>query len=658
MNAQNSIETALLEVRDLHTHFLTDGGVVQAVNGVSFTMDRGERIAIVGESGSGKSAMAMSLLRLLAYPGKVASGEVLLEGRDLGRLSERQLNRIRGSEIGAIFQDPMSSLDPVMKISNQMVPPIMRHLGLSRDKARAAAIAWLDKVGIPDAARRIDSYPFEMSGGMRQRVMIAMALSCEPRLVIADEPTTALDVTIQAQIVELLKQLTAETGAAMIFITHDLGLVARFAHKVGVMYAGKLVEFGPVKDIFARPRHPYTQSLLRTIPPVDGGPRRRLAQIPGMPPDMRHPPAGCAFRDRCAAASERCGTAPELAPRGPGHTAACWRPEGLGDLGQLLGEPILPVPSNGPPGDDRVVVEVHNVHKHFAGRKSVPWRPAPSVRAVNGISLRIRQGETLGIVGESGCGKSTVARLLLGLDKTTSGDIFIDGQAQMVFQDPASSFNPKMTIEAIILEPLAVKGWGDRASRKARVRALLSQVGLDESYVRRYPSQLSGGQKQRVAVARALALNPSVVVADEPTSALDVSVRAQIINLLVDLKRETKVSFVFISHDLLTVSYISDRIAVMYLGEVVEYGPADEVFRRPAHPYTQALIAAVPVPDPAAEEARAFKPLAGELPSPLNIPKGCSFASRCALATEQCRADKPVLRAYSKTREAACHHAG
>ena len=645
---------ALLEVRDLHTHFLTEGGTVKAVNGVSFDIDRGERIAIVGESGSGKSAMAMSLLRLLAYPGRVVGGEINLNGRDLNRMSERQLNQVRGREVGTIFQDPMSSLDPVMRIADQMVPPIMRHLDMGADKARAEAIGWLDRVGIPDPARRIDAYPFEMSGGMRQRVMIAMALSCRPRLVIADEPTTALDVTIQAQIVELLKELTAETGAAMIFITHDLGLVARFAHKVGVMYAGKLVEFGPVRDIFANPCHPYTQSLLDTIPPVDEPQRRKLAQIPGFPPDMKLPLTGCAFRDRCAAAHEHCASdTPSLSPRGPGHRAACFLPEGLGEARRQQTDAIPPLVRN---ADDRVVVEVFNLHKHFTGRSLLPWRVPPTVRAVNGISLNIREGETLGIVGESGCGKSTVARLLLGLDPVTSGDIYVEGMAQMVFQDPSSSFNPKMTLFDIIAEPLVVTGRGSRAERTARVHELLEQVGLDASFASRYPSQLSGGQKQRVAIARALAIKPSVVVADEPTSALDVSVRAQIINLMVDLKRQLRVSFVFISHDLLTVSYISDKIAVMYLGEVVEYGPADEVFRNPLHPYTQALIAAVPLPDPVAEEARVKKPLSGELPSPLDLPPGCAFASRCPRATEFCRTEKAVLQAYSGSREAACHY--
>lgn len=650
MNYQAPVKTTLLELRDLRTEFQTASGTVTAVDGISLSIGRGERVAVVGESGSGKSAMAMSILRLLTHPGKVAGGEVLLDGRDLARLSERELNAVRGRLVGTIFQDPMSSLDPVMRISKQMIEPIMRNLRLSRDEARAEAIKWLGKVGIPEPERRIEAYPFEMSGGMRQRVMIAMALSCRPQLVIADEPTTALDVTIQAQIVEVLKTLTAESGAAMMFITHDLGLVARFAHKVAVMYAGKIVEFGRVEDIFAHPSHPYTQSLLGTIPSTTLLKSERLPQIPGLPPDMRFKITGCAFKARCAAVHERCLTeAPVSTPRGPDHVAACWAPDGLAEdtrpkaIVARTNKPFEP--------DGSVVVELNALWKQFeTSRKMV-------VRAVNGVNLRVHKGETLGIVGESGCGKSTVARLLLGLEKPTSGDIFISGLAQMVFQDPASSFNPKMTIGDLVAEPLVVKRQGSRSEREETVRRLIAQVGLDPAVAERYPHQLSGGQRQRIAVARALALNPSVVVADEPTSALDVSVRAQIINLLVDLKQELGISFVFISHDLLTVRYISDRIAVMYLGEVVEYGAAEEVFADPRHPYTRALIDAVPVPDPVIESRRTGTPLQGELPSPLNLPKGCAFASRCPLATDRCRAEKPALLTHNLSRQVACHYA-
>jgi peptide/nickel transport system ATP-binding protein len=660
MNFPKPVSDAVLEVRNLSTRFHTEKGVVNAVNNVSFSLKPGERLAVVGESGSGKSAMAMSLIGLLAYPGKVVEGEVWLNGRDLAAMSEPELNRIRGSQVGTIFQDPMSSLDPVMRVADQMMPPIARHLRVSRREAREIAIEWLDKVGIPDAGRRIDAYPFEMSGGMRQRVMIAMALSCSPRLIIADEPTTALDVTIQAQIVELLKDLSEATGTAMVFITHDLGLVARFAQSVAVMYAGRIVERAATTEIFANARHPYTQSLLRTIPGAQGEVRERLLMIPGFPPDMRTPPKGCAFRDRCQAADERCAeTAPDLVNRAPGHASACWFETGLkGRAGDVLETPRLRASSRLTNEPRQDVVEINQISKHFVRASLLPWVKPQTLKAVNGVSLKVKKGETLGIVGESGCGKSTVARLLLGLEEPTHGDIYINGTAQMVFQDPYSSFNPKMKIRDIVEEPLIVRAQGTKAERKARVAALLTQVGLDPSYLDRYPSQLSGGQRQRVAVARALALNPSVVVADEPTSALDVSVRAQIINLLCDLKEQLGISFVFISHDLSTVRYVSDWIAVMYLGEVVEYGRAEEVFRAPAHPYTRALLDAVPVPDPVIEADRTVEIIAGELPSPLNIPAGCAFASRCPKVTDLCRETKPVLVERANRRKEACHHAG
>jgi peptide/nickel transport system ATP-binding protein len=664
MTYAKPIVDTVLDVRDLHTQFFTETGVVKAVNGVSFTLGRGERMAIVGESGSGKSAMAMSLISLLAHPGRLVSGEVWLDGQDLAAMGEKDLNGIRGSRIGTIFQDPMSSLDPVMKVADQMVPPIARHLKLGAKDARDVAIGWLDKVGIPDAARRIDAFPFEMSGGMRQRVMIAMALSCNPRLVIADEPTTALDVTIQAQIVELLRKLTAETGTAMLFITHDLGLVSRFAQKVAVMYAGRIVEIGPTATVFRRPKHPYTQSLLRTIPRAGETERReRLLQIPGFPPDMKHPPQGCAFRERCPGAHDLCAVeTPRQTVRGADHNAACFLPNGLDDApapeAEAAMERPVPVTTDWRALPRQDVLEINNLSKHFVGESLLPWVKPPTVRAVNGVSLRVRRGETLGIVGESGCGKSTIARMLLGLDEPTGGEIFIQGTGQMVFQDPYSSFNPKMKVFDIIAEPLVVQRVGTKEERASRVRALIEQVGLEQSYLDRFPNQLSGGQRQRVAVARALALNPSVVVADEPTSALDVSVRAQIINLLCDLKADLGVSFVFISHDLSTVRYVSDWIAVMYLGEVVEYGPAEEVFSDPAHPYTRALLDAVPVLDPEAEAEREIRVISGELPSPLNLPKGCAFASRCPKVTDLCRQEKPVLAQRRERRTEACHHAG
>ncbi|WP_051250707.1 ABC transporter ATP-binding protein [Paenibacillus harenae] len=673
---QASLTQPLLQVQDLHTHFFTESGTVKAVNGVSFELQRGERLAVVGESGSGKSAMAMSLIQLIAYPGKLVSGSIRLDGKELVGLGEPELNKLRGSAIGTVFQDPMSSLDPVMRVEDQMIQPIRMHLKLGQKEARKHAVDLLTRVGIPDADNRISAYPFEMSGGMRQRVMIAMALSCRPKLILADEPTTALDVTIQAQIVELLKTMTETTGSAMMFITHDLGLVARFAQKVAVMYAGKIVESGTVGEIFSSPKHPYTQSLLKTIPSVSGEKRRRLLQIQGLPPDMKLHITGCSYKERCPAASERCYTdAPELMPREGGQSAACWLKNGLMTEGYesittLLSQGEKPeakegwnrIPLNGSvseqpdsPGDDNVVLRITDLHKHFKKASLLPWKKGAEIRAVGGISLKLQRGETMGIVGESGCGKSTTARMLLGLDEPTSGRIEINGSIQIVFQDPYSSFNPKMKISDIIAEPLHVRKIGTKEERLRRVRELIKKVGLDLSYLSRYPSQLSGGQRQRVGVARALALDPSIVVADEPTSALDVSVRAQIINLLCDLKEEMGLSFVFISHDLSTVRYISDTIAVMYLGEIVEYGPAEEIFVHPAHPYTKALLAAVPVPDPMIEGERTIEQLRGELPSPANPPAGCAFSSRCPHVTAKCTERKPPLRGYLERREVACH---
>jgi len=671
------IQDALLTVEDLHTHFITERGTVRAVNGVSFQLNRGERLAIVGESGSGKSAMAMSLLQLVSHPGRIVSGSVKLEGQDLLQMNEKQLNDIRGKDIGTVFQDPMTSLDPVMTVEDQLVHNIRRHLKLDRKQASAHAVELLRKVGIPDPEARVRNYPFEMSGGMRQRILIAMALSCNPKLILADEPTTALDVTIQAQIIELLKNLSEETGCAMLFITHDLGLVARFANRVAVMYAGKIVEYGTVNELFANPQHPYTQSLLSTIPRVEGKRSRRLVQIDGFPPDMSKPLAGCSFADRCSAVQPKCRTeAPSLSLIDGEHQAACFVAGGAAVIQEVLEknaesyEPAQVKPKD--ESKEQPVLNVKGLMKHFS-TASMFRKNKKVIRAVDGIDFTLMPGQTLGIVGESGCGKSTMARMLMRFDEPTQGNIFVEGQdiaylkgnelkafrnkIQMVFQDPYSSFNPKMTIRQIIAEPMQVMKVGTPEERERRVRELITTVGLDTSYLDRYPNQLSGGQRQRIGIARALALNPSVIVADEPTSALDVSVRAQVINLLMDLREKIGISIVFISHDLSVVRYISDKIAVMYLGKVVEYGDSEEIFSNPKHPYTKALLQAAPVPDPEIEAGRNVSILKGELPSPANPPQGCRFCTRCPVVEERCKQEAPELNVLEDARTVACFYA-
>jgi peptide/nickel transport system ATP-binding protein len=676
----------LLIVDKLHTHFHTEKGTVKAVNGVSFDLKKGERMAVVGESGSGKSVMAMSILKLVSYPGKVVAGSVLLNDQDLLKMSEEALNNVRGKEIGTVFQDPMTSLDPIMSIEDQLIKTIQRHLKLNKQEARARGVELLRQVGIPDPESRIQNYPFELSGGMRQRVLIAMALSCRPKLIIADEPTTALDVTIQAQIVELLKDLTTQTGTALMFITHDLGLVARFAQKVAVMYAGRIVEYGTVYEIFGNPQHPYTQSLLRTIPIIKGNKPKRLMQIKGFPPDMSLPLTGCSFFDRCLAAQESCKhEIPELTQRSTGQMAACFLDGGLDnpavrqEVEQELGEKELVVARHASAlavdtSTDMKklpVLEVKSLKKHFKTTGSFFKRNQKVIKAVDGLDITLEPGQILGLVGESGCGKSTTARMLLRLDDPSDGNIGVEGvdiaklkgqelkkfrrKVQMVFQDPYSSFNPKMTVSQLVSEPLDVMQVWTVEEREKRVRELVQMVGLDPSYLERYPNQLSGGQRQRIGVARALALSPSVIIADEPTSALDVSVRAQVINLLADLREELGISIVFISHDLSIVRHISDVIAVMYLGKIVEFGPAEEIFENPKHPYTKALIYAAPIPDPRLEEERELQLLKGDLPSPSNPPSGCHFSTRCPIAKERCKSERPSLEEL-EGRKVACFY--
>ncbi len=567
----------LLEVTDLRTYFHTRRGVYRAVDGVSFSLEKGETLGIVGESGSGKSVTCASLLGLIPQPpGRIESGRALFDGTDLLSCSTAELRAIRGKRIAMIFQDPMTSLNPYLRISDQLIEPLLIHEKLSKADALARGLAMLEAVGIPNAAQRLHSYPHEFSGGMRQRVMIAMALITKPDLLIADEPTTALDVTVQAQILELLKKLQRELGMAVIFITHDLAVVSGLSDRVQVMYAGRIVESAPTRDIFTRPQHPYTKALQRCIPALQEK-GRELFTIPGLPPDLSKPFTETELLKRFDLPAETPASAPATVKPAHGETA----------------------------------IEVREVKTHFPIEAGfVLKHQTGTVKAVDGISFAVRRGEVLGLVGESGSGKSTLARTILQLAPTSAGTVILGGRnltaatadeiraarrdLQMVFQDPFASLNPRLTVEATLAEPLRVHGIVPDEQVPGRVTALMQQVGLDPRHRQKYPHEFSGGQRQRIAIARALALQPKVIIADEPVSALDVSIQAQILNLLAGLVCTMDLTLIFIAHDLSVVKHISDRIAVMYQGKIVELGPALDVMERPQHPYTKTLIAAIP----------------------------------------------------------------
>ncbi|MEO3806018.1 ABC transporter ATP-binding protein [Nonomuraea sp. B1E8] len=685
----NDNQDPLLQVRDLRVDFPSRRGRVQAVRGVSFDVHPGESLAIVGESGSGKSVTARSVLRLVRDPGRIASGSIRHRGREILDMSAAELARLRGGEIGMVFQDPLSSLNPVMTIGEQVAEAVRAH-GYDRRRARARVAELLDLVGVPDPVRRLADYPHQFSGGMRQRVMIAIALAGDPSLIIADEPTTALDVTVQAQILEVFARLNKELGTAVAIITHNLGLVARLCDRVLVMYAGQIVEEAPATALHDAPRHPYAWSLLRSVPRLTHR-TDRLESIPGRPPDLRRSLSGCAFAPRCAFAEDRChAAAPPLTERDPGHRAACWvtddglrlaaaeRPAGRAELivpahAAQRGEPT-PARSSLPSEAARDVLVLRDVHKSYPVRgRGLGRRANGKVRAVRGVSLSLAAGETLGLVGESGCGKSTLTRILLGLEKPDSGSVLVrdhdltatDGrmltelrrQVQLVLQDPYASLNPRHTVGRLVAEPLRIHRLAEPGQIERKVAQLLELVGLDAAMAARLPRDFSGGQRQRIALARALAVGPSVLVLDEPVSALDVSLQAQIVNLLLDLKDRLGIAYLLVAHDIAVVRHMSDRIAVMYLGQIMEEGPADEVCAKPLHPYTAALLSAVPEPDPALERHRSHVPLSGEVPSPLSPPSGCPFHTRCAIRAGRdiCRTKRPVPRELAPGRWSACH---
>nr|WP_275077514.1 ABC transporter ATP-binding protein [Bacillus coahuilensis] len=640
----------LLRVQSLKTSFFTDRGEIPAVDDITFHIHEGEIVGIVGESGCGKSVTSLSIMGLIpSPPGKITGGEIFYGDEDLTKASEKRMRDLRGNEIAMIFQEPMTSLNPVFTIGNQMLETIRLHKGWNKKDSLEHAITVLKLVGLPRAEELVKEYPHQLSGGMRQRVMIAMAMACEPKLLIADEPTTALDVTIQAQILKLMKDLNERTKTAIMLITHDLGVVAEVCDRVIVMYSGKVVEQGAVEDIFTNPSHPYTKGLLQSVPDIRQQ-QEKLYSIPGNVPKPGSIKEGCRFAPRCYAAFDRCSVEhPNLLEVQGDHRARCFLVEE--EKEEAYGASIRSKPLS-----------------HFAVKGGL-LKPKGSIKAVNGVSFTLKRGETLGIVGESGCGKSTTGRLLMRLLEPTTGTIKFEDKdlttlskselrktrrdIQMVFQDPFASLNPRHTVEKILEEPLIVHGIGDRKERKRQVQEMLEVVGLSSYHLKRYPHQFSGGQRQRIGIARALMTKPKLIIADEPVSALDVSIQSQVLNLLEDLQKEFQLTYIFIAHDLGVVRHISDRVGVMYLGKMVELSTSDELYTNPLHPYTKSLISSVPIPDPLHKREKII--LQGDIPSPANPPSGCTFHTRCPVATDLCTRIPPTLQPQDKNHFVSCH---
>jgi peptide/nickel transport system ATP-binding protein len=693
----------LLEVEDLRTHIKLRSGTVHAVDGLSFDVESGETVGIVGESGSGKTMAAMSIMRLLPRGGEIVGGEIRLEGRDLVKLPDSELRKIRGNDVGIVFQDPMTSLNPTMVIGKQIAEAVLIHRDVSKQEAMDRAAEVLDLVGLPRPRERLSDYPHQLSGGLRQRVMIAMGLACDPKLLIADEPTTALDVTIQEQILNLLDRIKRELGMGIILITHDMGVIAGRADRVAVMYAGRKVETAETVELFTKVRHPYTEALLASIPQLDQDKTQELYSIPGLPPDLRRPPLACRFAPRCAFATDRCRAEdPPLGGEDPNHPYACFHPRNasvteISDLGSELiaeaeknktlmatfgkelelldtgPEPGAVAPVAQGNGAVEFILEFKDVTKEFPVTAGVVLRrKIGAVHAVTEVSFGVQPGETFGLVGESGCGKTTLGRMGVGLEDVTSGQVLFNGtdlgevkgasfrelrrDLQFMFQDPYSSLDPRMRVKEIISEPLDIARRGDSNERLEVVKRLLGEVGLGYDAIDRYPHEFSGGQRQRLGLARALALNPSVIIADEPVSALDVSIRSQILNLMKRLQTSYGLTYIVISHDLSVVRYLADRIGVMYLGRLVEVGPANDIYEKAAHPYTAGLIEAIPVPNPELARAKDRQvAVRGELPSPVNPPSGCRFRTRCPLAQDKCAEIVPPLRRFGEGHLAACH---
>jgi peptide/nickel transport system ATP-binding protein len=678
----------LLEVRDLRVEFEVRQGVATVINNLNISLARSETLGLVGESGCGKSVTALAIMGLVpSPPGRVASGQIVLDGVDLTATNEKKLRKVWGNDISMIFQEPMTSLNPVFTVGHQIAEAVRIHQGLGKKEAEERAVEMLEAVDIPAPERRSKEYPYQLSGGMRQRVMIAMALACNPKVLIADEPTTALDVTVQAQVFDLLKNIQKRTETAIIFITHDMGSIAEMADRVAVMYAGHKVEDGPVDHVLVNPLHPYTHALIACVPHLEKKPpieRRPLVEIPGVVPSMLMRAVGCPFAPRCYAAMDKCAKMPPAFDKGDGHTVSCWLWEPCSEFIKVKDRPkdearpltLTPrnVVSPGSELEKDILLRVEDLKiqfrlpsKHLFGKSSL-------VYAVDGITFQVKRGTTFGLVGESGSGKTTTAQGILRLVNITSGNVTLGGvnitnvkgevlrllrrRMQFIFQDPYSSLNPHLRAGAIVREPMDLLEVGDKSKRNTRVDELFEHVGLRMEQRFYFPHQFSGGQRQRIGVARALASRPDLVVCDEPVSALDVAIQAQVLNLLCNLQQKYHLTYLFISHDLGVVQHICDEIAVMYSGKIVEQADRISLFQRPLHPYTWALLSAVPSARPGEAKRGRRVRLEGDPPSPIDPPPGCRFAQRCPfsqITPELCWSEMPPLREIFPGHLVACY---
>ena len=667
----------LLSVKNLSTHFHAGPGkIARAVDGISFDLEQGKTLALVGESGCGKTQTAFSIIRLIAENGYHPTGEIHFQGQNLFGLNPEEMRSLRGNDIAMIFQEPMTSLNPLFRIGDQLEEPLRQHLKVAKSDSRKRALELLDRVGIPDPDKRIDDFPHQLSGGMKQRVMIAMALACEPKLLIADEPTTALDVTIQAQVLSLMSDLQKQTGMAILLITHDMGIVNQMADDLCIMYGGRAAEYGSREQIFNNMAHPYTQRLFSSIPKLEKN-ETLLDTIPGLVPAATEYGEGCRFADRCSEVMDICHERESKVHHiNSTHQTVCHLMDKDPEfIRKKIGtDEALPLRQLG----HTPLVRIRNLKTHFPVRKGVFLRIADHIRAVDDVNLDILKGATVALVGESGCGKTTLGESILQLVPDAKGEVFFDDQnimnlkgealkqfrkhMQIVFQDPYGSLQPRMTIDKIVGEGLEVhQPKLSSEERTQKIARALNEVGLSPSILERYPHEFSGGQRQRIAIARALILEPEFLVLDEPTSALDVSVQAQVLNLLKELQSKHTLTYLFISHNLSVVRYMADTVAIMYLGRVVEQAPVEELFRNPRHPYTKSLLESVP----AVETRKPFKPLVGDVPSPLNPPTGCYFHPRCPIYLNEeqgSELSKKCIGQYpEKTGEihsfVSCHHA-